>query len=98
MILKQIDRDIIEELMKNMKVLGVEVRLNSPHKSVVQEADGTLTLHLESDDHKTNKINSDKILIALGRPPLVDNLCLENTGVKTVKGVVVVDEYQNTTA
>jgi glutathione reductase (NADPH) len=96
MILKQIDRDIIEVLMKNLEILGVEVRTNSPHKTVAQEADGTLTLHLDTDDHKTNRINTDCILIALGRPPLIDNLCLENTGVKTQKGVVVVDEYQNT--
>lgn len=34
MILKQLDRDIVEELMKNMKNLGVEIRLDSPHTSV----------------------------------------------------------------
>lgn len=30
-ILKHIDRDIIDELMTNMKKLGVEIRLNAPH-------------------------------------------------------------------
>lgn len=97
-ILKQIDRDIIDELMKNMKIIGgVDIRLNSPHKSVVQEADGSLTLHLEVGDFKESKINTDKILVAIGRPPLVDNLHLENTAVMTKKGVVVVDEFQNCT-
>jgi mercuric reductase len=33
-ILKQLDRDIVEELMSNMKKLGLEIRLESPHKSV----------------------------------------------------------------
>ena len=33
-ILKHIDRDIIAELMINMKKLGVDIRLGSPHKSV----------------------------------------------------------------
>lgn len=35
-ILKHIDRDIIEELMTNMKKLGVEIRLNAPHNSVTK--------------------------------------------------------------
>jgi pyruvate/2-oxoglutarate dehydrogenase complex dihydrolipoamide dehydrogenase (E3) component len=34
MILKQLDRDIVDELMKNMKNLGVEIRLDSQHTSV----------------------------------------------------------------
>jgi glutathione reductase (NADPH) len=33
-ILRQLDRDIVDELMKNMEKLGVEIRLNSPHKAV----------------------------------------------------------------
>jgi len=97
--LKQIDRDIIDELMKNMKKIGgVDIRLNSPHKSVVQEQDGSLTLNLDVGDFKESKINADCILVAIGRPPLVDNLCLENTGVTVKKGVVQVDEFQNTSA
>jgi glutathione reductase (NADPH) len=43
-----------------------------------------------------SKINTDRILIALGRPPCVEGLGLENTGIKTRKGVVIVDEFQNT--
>lgn len=82
-ILKHIDRDIIEELMNNMKKLGVEIRLASPHKAVTKESDGSLTLHLDVGDYKESKINTDKILIALGRPPNVDSLCLQNTGIKT---------------
>lgn len=39
-ILKQLDRDVVDELMKNMEKLGVEIRLNSPHRSVRQEDDG----------------------------------------------------------
>ena len=41
-------------------------------------------------------IEAEKILSAIGRPPLVDGLNLEAAGVKTERGAVVVDEYQNT--
>lgn len=75
-ILKQLDRDIVEELMANMKKLGLEIRLESPHKAVTQEPDGSLTLHLDVGDFKVSKINTDRILIALGRPPCVDGLGL----------------------
>jgi len=36
-------------------------------------------------------------LCALGRPPNLTSLKLENAGVEVAKGAVKVDEYQNTT-
>lgn len=77
-ILKNIDRDIIEELMNNMKKLGVEIMLNSPHKSVKKEKDGSLTLHL--DVLKGNdKVSADQVLLALGRPANLEALGLKQT-------------------
>jgi pyruvate/2-oxoglutarate dehydrogenase complex dihydrolipoamide dehydrogenase (E3) component len=73
--------------MNNMKKLGVEIRLQSPHKSVIIEADGSKNLHLDVK-HKDNKINCDMILLALGRPPCVESLCLQNTMVKQINGVI----------
>ena len=35
-------------------------------------------------------------MIALGRPPNVEHLGLEKTGIKATKEKIVVDEYQNT--
>jgi pyruvate/2-oxoglutarate dehydrogenase complex dihydrolipoamide dehydrogenase (E3) component len=77
-ILKHIDRDIIQELMNNMKKLGVEIILNAPHKSVKKEKNGSLTLQLDVLEGN-DKVNAEKILIALGRPPNVDGLCLNKT-------------------
>jgi glutathione reductase (NADPH) len=91
-ILKHIDRDIIEELMTNMKKLGVEIRLNAPHNSVTKNSDGSLSLKLDVLEG-ADKITAEKILLATGRPPNVDGLTLKNTEIKTDKGAVVVDEY-----
>ena len=45
------------------------------------------------------KINSEKVLLAMGRPPSTKGLGLETAGVEIAKsGHVVVDEYQNTTS
>lgn len=80
-ILKQLDRDIVDELMKNMKNLGVEIRLDCQHTHVVQEEDGTYTIHCKSKDNHVSKINTDRILLAVGRPPNVDALNLQNTAI-----------------
>ena len=88
-ILRFIDRDIIELLVAQMTKLGVDVRLDSPHESVTKNADGSLTVKLQSGD----TLDCDRCLIALGRPPNVGPLKLENTGVQVNRGAIVVDEF-----
>lgn len=46
-VLKQIDRDIVDHLLKNMKHLGVTVLTESPHRKVTKNEDGSLTIHLD---------------------------------------------------
>lgn len=40
MILRQCDRDIIDLLMKNMEQTGIDIRLNTKFKHIVQDKDG----------------------------------------------------------
>jgi len=91
-ILKHIDRDIIKELMDNMKKLGVEVILHAPHKRVSKQSDGSLTLALDVHEGK-DKLNAEKILLAMGRPPNVDGLNLKKTNIKHENGFIIVDEF-----
>lgn len=97
-ILKQIDQDIIEMLVKNMKLSGMDVRLNTKFRTITQDKDGRLVLTLDTGSYNEEKIIADKVLYAQGRPPLIDGLKLENTAVKAPNGVIQVDEFQNTTA
>lgn len=92
------DRDIVESLMRDMAIAGIDIRLNTTFKSIHQESDGSLKMILNSADYAEKSIIADKVLYAVGRPPMVDPLKLENTAVKTEKGIIVVDEFQNTTA
>ena len=91
-ILRFCDRDIIDCLMENMRKLGVDIKLDSPHDSVVANGD-TLDVNLRSGE----TINCQKCLVALGRPPNVEPLGLANTGVEVVRSAIKVDEFQNTT-
>jgi len=90
--LRLVDRDICDVLIENMKKLGLDVRMHTPHKRVVKKEDGTLSVELAEGD----PIDCQKCLVALGRPPNLGPLGLENTDIAVERGAVKVDEYQNT--
>ena len=91
-ILRFVDRDIIDVLMENMAKLGIEVKLDSPHESVVKNEDGTLKVNLKNGE----SLQCNSCLVALGRPPNVEPLGLKNTAVEIASGAIKVDEFQNT--
>lgn len=88
-ILRFIDRDIIDVLMENATKLGIEIKLDSPHESVVKNEDGTLNVNLKTGE----SIQCNACLVAMGRPPNVEPLGLTNTGVEVVRGAIKVDEF-----
>lgn len=71
-----------------MKKTGLDVRLKTPFTKVTKDDENSVTLHLSSGE----QITAEKILTALGRPPCVKGLGLEEIGVKIdSKGGVQVD-------
>ena len=91
-ILRFCDRDIIDCLMENMRKLGVDIKLDSPHDSVTAGDGDTLNVNLRGGE----TINCNKCLVALGRPPNIEPLGLANTAVVVERGAIKVDEFQNT--
>jgi len=89
--LRFVDREIVDMLIHQMKETGMEVKLHSPHASVTKSSLGnSFITHLESGE----KIHSEKVLLAMGRPPSTKDIGLEKAGVETTKsGHVMVDEY-----
>ncbi len=93
--LRQVDKEITDLLVENMKKLDLDVRLKTPFTKVTKdEASGKLSVHTGTDGEV---IETDKVLIALGRPPNVLGLGLEEIGVQLEKGSVKVDEHHNST-
>ena len=79
-----------------MKKLDLNVKLGTPFEKVTrneESKEGGLTVHLQGGE----KIHADKVLLAMGRPPNVRNLDLENTNIVVEKGAIKVDKFQNTT-
>lgn len=53
-------------------------------------------MHIDDGTDDGAYLVADKVLCALGRPPNVEPLNLQNAGVEVEKGAIKVDEYQNT--
>jgi dihydrolipoamide dehydrogenase len=55
---------------------GVEIRLNTSAKSIRENDDGTLSLHLGDG----SSVTAEKVLVATGRHPALEGLGLESVG------------------
>ncbi len=80
------DREISAILLKNYQKRGVDFKLNSRiiefgQDSVVYETDG-----------QKNRISGDKILLSIGRRPVIDGIGLEKIGIRLEQGRIVVDQ------
>ena len=86
-ILNGFDEDVRQFLAGEMGKAGVDIRLNAQVTSVRKQSDG---LHVLLD--RGHKLVVDAVLMATGRVPNTEGLCLEMAGVALDdKGAVVVD-------
>ncbi|NPE58219.1 glutathione-disulfide reductase [Dickeya dadantii] len=92
--LRQFDPLIVDTLVEVMNTEGPALHTESIPKAVVKNADGSLTLQLESGHEQT----VDCLIWAIGREPANDKINLDAAGVaRNNKGYIVVDKFQNTT-
>ena len=73
-----LDDDIHEVIYENMKKTGMDIRIGAPFSKVVKNADGSLTVILQSGD----EVQCDMCFPFLEFPPTVQGLGLENTQIK----------------
>ncbi len=84
-------RHLKEEFDKN----GLDVQFNTDVEQITRQADGSLLLALK--DGRT--LETDCVLYATGRRPMLDNLGLENAGVaQDERGYVKVDAQYRTSS
>ncbi|NAS61521.1 glutathione-disulfide reductase, partial [Pseudomonas syringae pv. actinidiae] len=92
--LRQFDPLIVDTLVEVMNTEGPALHTESIPRAVVKNADGSLTLQLESGHEQT----VDCLIWAIGREPANDKINLDAAGVAlNSKGYIVVDKFQNTT-
>ena len=94
-VLEGFDNTIQDALSAQMKSDGLKRYHNEIISKVEKQIDGKLDIHFEDG---SDIMDVDALIWAIGRRPNLDNIGLENTGVKlSERGTVIVDDEEKTT-
>lgn len=88
------DEDVSKELEKSFKKQGIDILTKSEVTKVEASGDGVKATVKTSDGETT--LEADVVLSAVGITANLENIGLEALGIKTEKGRIVVDGYQQT--
>jgi dihydrolipoamide dehydrogenase len=75
---------------------GIGVRTGAKVEKIEEGEGGARVCTVVSDDGKQEQVAVDCVLIGVGRRPVTDGLGLEEAGVKTERGWVVIDDHLRT--
>ncbi|MGC8496402.1 MAG: dihydrolipoyl dehydrogenase [Thermoplasmata archaeon] len=93
-VLAGMDDDLVIEVIKKLGTLGVDFLFNSMLKSIDKTETGYILSYLK--DGKIEHLETEQVLIAVGRRPKLNNFGLENTGIKIENRAIWVDEHLQT--
>ncbi|MCX6625561.1 MAG: dihydrolipoyl dehydrogenase [Acidobacteria bacterium] len=89
------DEEVSKELERCFKKTGIRVETGAKAENIRRGDDGvhfTVTL----SNGKKEEMTAEKLLIAVGRKPITDDIGLENTKIKTERGFIPVNASQET--
>ncbi|MCE3281436.1 MAG: lpdA [Chitinophagaceae bacterium] len=89
------DEDISKELEKQYKKQGIEIMTKASVEKVEASGNGVKAL-VKKEDGSTITLEAEIVLSAVGVVANIEDLGLEQTGVKTDKGRIVIDKYCQT--
>src|SRR6202008_1920024 len=88
------DEDISKELEKNFKKTGIEIMTSSEVTSVDTSGNGVKATVKTPNGEQT--LEADILLSAVGVSSNIEGIGLEELGIKTEKGKIMVDKYYQT--
>ena len=89
------DEEISKELDRAFRKAGIRVETGAKVENVRKGGKGVqMTVTLASG--KTEEVEAEKLLVAVGRKPNTENIGLENTRVELDRGFIKVNPYQQT--
>jgi dihydrolipoamide dehydrogenase len=88
------DEEVSKELARVYRKRGIASHTGAKVEKVEKNKVGVAVTF--SVDGKQQKIEAEKILIAIGRKPLTDNVGLDKTNVQTERGFVKTNEWMQT--
>ena len=89
------DEEISAELEKSFRKKGIRIELEAKVSSVVKDANGA-TVSYTDKTGKPQTIAAEKVLIAVGRRPLTENIGLEKSKAKVERGFVHTNAFLET--
>ncbi len=94
-ILPREDKDISKEAEKIFRKKGINIHTSTSVEKV-DTTSNKCVVTIKSKDGKTDKVECDVVLSAVGITPNIEGIGLEETGVKTEKGIIITDEFYKT--
>ncbi len=96
-VLPPMDNEVSKEFQKIMEKQGIKFKLSSKVTGV-KKTDNSVEVTLEpTSGGKSEKINSEKVLVSVGRKPYTDGLGIDKIGIKLdERGRVIVDSHFQT--
>ena len=88
------DVDISKQLQRSFKKSGIKIMTNSSVESVDIKGSGC-KVSIKTSKGEEN-LDCDVVLSAVGISANIENIGLEDVGIKTENGKIIVDEYYNT--
>jgi dihydrolipoamide dehydrogenase len=88
------DEEVSKELMRVYRKRGINGFVNAKVEKVEKTKTGVAVTF--TVDGKQQKLEAEKVLVAVGRAPMTDNIGLEKTKIESERGFVKVDEYMRT--
>jgi dihydrolipoamide dehydrogenase len=90
------DEEVSRELAASFKRQGIAVYVDTRVESVARNGGGVEVIARSSGGSKTETFRAEKILLAVGRKPLSENIGVEALGVETDRGYIKIDSYMRT--
>jgi dihydrolipoamide dehydrogenase len=89
------DEEISAELEKSLKKKGIQIFTEAKVDTVKKDAQGA-TVSFTDKTGKTQTVSAERVLMAVGRRPLTENLGLEKSRAKLERGFVHTGPYMET--
>jgi dihydrolipoamide dehydrogenase len=89
------DEEVSKELERVFKKNGIRVETGAKC-SDIQKTGASVKMKVALANGKTEDVEAEKLLVAVGRAPNTANIGLENTNVRSERGFIFVNEYQET--
>jgi dihydrolipoamide dehydrogenase len=90
------DKDCAAVVEKSYKKRGIEIMAGAKLEKAEVGKNGVKLTVAAKEGSKTLEV--ERVLVAVGRAPIIDDIGLDKAGVKTEKGAIIVDDRLQTTA